>query len=718
MKSIGSAQSVFALVIGINKYEIHDTLEGAVADADAFARFLVEGLGVDNDHVMNLRDEAAKKADIVSAFESLKSNAKIQSGDAIIIYFSGHGARTPVPTEWTDWESNESQIEMICPVDIGSTPGEDGIEIGGIPDRMVGIWLNELSKEKGNNIALIMDCCHSASATRDPNCTGLVPRQILNPPAIIVKDWHVSSQSRGAAVAPGFGGQNQESHVLLAACGREELAWENPKTQRGLFTTALLEALSESDLCDLTYNTLFRKIHIPVGPPQTPHCYGRHIGRRLFNGHATGADPSFVFGYKRDDGTIILDAGGAHGVQLSSRYSLYRNNVGSSLSNPHLGFLVVHSITPNTSILVPTKDSPSFEIPSKFCARDARNNPYRTIVVYCKDQSKLEAVLLKTLERANIRSLEATGIVFVDNVKSADLSISFEDNEVVFYRKESTETAFIAPRIRRTIPVDDSEGVFRVLRASANFNAHLNTTSTSAHPISDNMVTMEFQKLDGKWSDEYKWVVTPTGPNLIANEQVDMVVDSNVIFGVTIHNHTDSPLYPYLFYFDGSDFGIQVWYVPPVGIGGGRNLDAPLSPNAKFPIGYGDGGALPWAFHLPNGENKDIGFLKLYVTDSPSDFANISQGSPFDDADARQLEYPIASAMIPSNIFSTKTVTILQRREGTPPPILKTEPPNPHASGSHSRITIFVILVGFLLYPTFTALSLLCFCFCFYGHVS
>ncbi|TDL18810.1 hypothetical protein BD410DRAFT_792791 [Rickenella mellea] len=708
MASLPSARSVFALVIGIDTYEAHDPLEGAVADAEAFAQFLREKLGVHEDHIMNLRDEEATKAGISSAFESLKDNPRIQLGDAIIIYYSGHGSRTPVPKEWADWESNESQIEMICPVDIGSTRGDDQMEIGGIPDRVVGIWLNELSKEKGNNITLIMDCCHSASASRDANDTGLVPRRILNPPAVNPKDWILSSQSRGAGVASGFGGQNQESHILLAACGRGEQAWENPKTKRGLFTTALLETLSNCKLHDLTYSTLFRQIHIPAGPPQTPHCYGRYIGRRVFNENANGADPSFALGYTKDDGTIILDAGDIHGVQPSSKYSIYKSNIPSGPSNILLGFFIVQSITPTASVLVPASDTPSLDIPSRFFAKDTNYGTREPVRVYCNDRERLESILLKALQREHIPSLETSGIAFVGNAEFADLSVSFEGNQVVYCRKEGIETAFVGSRLKRTTQVDNAEGVFAVLRAYAKFNFHLNTTNISIHPISNDKITMELQRLEGEWSPEYKWVVTPAGSNLIGNDQVDVVVDSNTLFGVTIHNHTDSPLYPYLFYFDGSDFGIQVWYVPPIGIGGGRdkNLDAPLLPNAKFTIGYGDGGALPWAFYLPDGQNKDIGFLKLYVTESPSDFSNIIQRSPFDDANLRQ--YYMAGSTLPPDICSTKTITIFQRREGTPPPVLKSTPPKTRIP--YSGISVAVLLLAALsLQPTSTFLFLLAF---------
>jgi hypothetical protein len=58
-------------------------------------------------------------------------------------------------------------------------------------------------------------------------------------------------------------------------------------------------------------------------------------------------------------------------------------------------------------------------------------------------------------------------------------------------------------------------------------------------------------------------------------------------------------------------------------------VNAPLSPKSHLTIGYGDGGVSPWQFLLRDGEDKDVGFFKLFVTTSPADFASIPQESPF-----------------------------------------------------------------------------------------
>ena len=147
------------MVIGINAYSDpeYEPLTGAVSDADAVSEFLVNNLRADPNHIRNLRDGEATRNAIIGAMKLLEGDNRIKKDDPIIIYFAGHGARTPRPPEWQDWVSQDAMIEMICPVDLGTekahTDGESqNVPVPGIPDRTVGALLNKLSEVKGNNI--------------------------------------------------------------------------------------------------------------------------------------------------------------------------------------------------------------------------------------------------------------------------------------------------------------------------------------------------------------------------------------------------------------------------------------------------------------------------------------------------------------------------------------------------------------------------------------
>jgi len=63
-------------------------------------------------------------------------------------------------------------------------------------------------------------------------------------------------------MAAGFSYAGLQSHVLLSACGADELARE--EAGRGVFTSALLDILYQIDTKCVTYKGLIRRIsHLP-----------------------------------------------------------------------------------------------------------------------------------------------------------------------------------------------------------------------------------------------------------------------------------------------------------------------------------------------------------------------------------------------------------------------------------------------------------------------
>ena len=116
---------LFALIIGINKYESHNitNLLGAVPDADAVRDFLQKQLGVPSSQIRNLRDGEATRAAIIDGIKAFSLNNEIEEGDPILIYFAGHGGSADTPK---DWEAGSTgKIELLIPYD-HSSPLEDG----------------------------------------------------------------------------------------------------------------------------------------------------------------------------------------------------------------------------------------------------------------------------------------------------------------------------------------------------------------------------------------------------------------------------------------------------------------------------------------------------------------------------------------------------------------------------------------------------------------
>ena len=251
---------------------------GAIPDADAMRNYLQKDLAVPSSQIRTLRNSEATRAAIIDGIQAFSFNNEIKEGDPILIYFAGHGGSADTPKGWE--VGSTGKIELLVPYD-HSSPPDDGNPKHGIPDRTLGALLSQLAIEKGDNIVrctfifrefiyqlttrqtVILDCCHSGSGTRDPTFRARAIK-VGNIPSNLDQDIWTRSHGvfecseRGTEVDSGFARKGLRSHVLLAACRSQELAYE--RTDRGLFTVALLKTLMDIGIDKLTYATLFDRM--------------------------------------------------------------------------------------------------------------------------------------------------------------------------------------------------------------------------------------------------------------------------------------------------------------------------------------------------------------------------------------------------------------------------------------------------------------------------
>ncbi|KAG9090737.1 hypothetical protein FRC06_000897 [Ceratobasidium sp. 370] len=157
---------LYALIIGINAYQKLKPLTGAVADGTAMQEFLTTDLKVPPNHIINLRDSQATREGIVQAFRRIRDDPRIHKGDPILIFYAGHGGLGTAPPEWKE-KYGYDEIQVIFPYDYSLAQPGSKEPVNCIPDRTIGILLNELAVAKGDNVTVIFDSCHSASGSRD-----------------------------------------------------------------------------------------------------------------------------------------------------------------------------------------------------------------------------------------------------------------------------------------------------------------------------------------------------------------------------------------------------------------------------------------------------------------------------------------------------------------------------------------------------------------------
>ena len=114
----------------------------------------------------------------------------------------------------------------------------------------------------------------------------------------------------------------------------------------------------------------------------------------------------------------------------------------------------------------------------------------------------------------------------------------------------------------------------------------------------------------------------------------------------------------------------------PLGTGPGK-VDAPLLPKSTLTLAYGGGYGHPWVIGIDQvREKKWLGFYKLFLSTSPTNFSSIPQQSPFSDfllnrpplAESPVTGPPVAesgspvaggSALLAPKVWATKLITVI-----------------------------------------------------------
>ncbi|SJL17540.1 uncharacterized protein ARMOST_21092 [Armillaria ostoyae] len=267
----------WAVLIGIDAYS-KDPLRGCVFDAINFSRFLTaESMGVPPDHIdlllgtdnttpqpfPGVKYASATRTNIVDKLLCLSTNPQIQYGDNILIYFAGHGAVYHCKDYLAyEFPADQGTIEALCPVDRNPIAADKDERIPDICDRELSTILSEICRTRGHHITVILDCCHSAGATRKIGPEDRVRcAQELNA-SHVIEDMFAAGEKRLGELKDGSGclrytsisagdwkEESKKAYVLLAACNSYGLAKEvrgDGNTYHGVFTQALLHKLKEA----------------------------------------------------------------------------------------------------------------------------------------------------------------------------------------------------------------------------------------------------------------------------------------------------------------------------------------------------------------------------------------------------------------------------------------------------------------------------------------
>lgn len=603
---------VFALIIGIDNYKSGSiwNLESCVDDAKKIKRWLTYDLSVPRDQICLLLDSEATKLRIEDSFMShLVNNPAIERGDAIFIYFAGHGSSMTAPPDWFNGDSGN--VELICPHD-HDTKGPEG-RIAGISDRSVHALIKELHKAKGDNITLMLDCCFSPTQSpaniRERSHTRWTPTLRAKRDDLYAGLWQ---GARGEKCSKGLGFYQPQSttHVLVAACRPGEKAVENK--DGGKFTNALLEAKQEIALHRTTYNHLIDYL-LPMMPEdQRPLCLGRHRNRVIFDAVPFLPDARYVSVGLDNDKRLRIEMGAIHGIVEGSELSVHIHNFRGSLNPPIAN---VHVIKVHATWSLGQCTSQETLVPKGCWARITRWNNRTPFRVHLK--KGIASLIRRWKVRKGIPSKVGgppskggLNILRVKHAAQADISIDVGCREITVERHDEV----IAANCRRSVQLEKKKDTeLTLVDAAARFHLHLHRRNPET-PLR-NLVSMELFRLDPlSWSK--------VGANLLENGRTTILYEQGAIFSVVIHNKSDVDLWPYLAYMDPNCYGITMLYHPDPS----SSPNPPLRKHGRLEIGSGKPGSEALSFNLADDEFHNSGFLKLFISSTSVPMAVIGQG--------------------------------------------------------------------------------------------
>jgi hypothetical protein len=137
--------SAHALILAIGDYQGGvPALRGVGHDVDS-ARMLANGLGVPEENIRVLRDAELTLAGLRQALDDLER--RIQPGDQVFLYYTGHGARYPID------DQGEQCGEGLVSADARLLPDSE------MQDRLAGL------ARKAKRLVIFVDACHSGGVT-------------------------------------------------------------------------------------------------------------------------------------------------------------------------------------------------------------------------------------------------------------------------------------------------------------------------------------------------------------------------------------------------------------------------------------------------------------------------------------------------------------------------------------------------------------------------
>ncbi len=312
------SKRVYALLVGINDYTPEvGKLAGCLNDVDHFHDYLTGSFDKSDLAIEVLKDADATRSNIINQFRNHLGKAK--ADDVAIFQYCGHGARWTAAGEFKQFYPDGIDEGLVC----YDSRRKDGTYPFDLADKELAVLLAGVAANKPH-LAVLLDCCHSGSGTRDVDAFAhFRARQthevfVERPLDSYIDGYYSKLRQKGVELTI-----PRSQHILLAACERTQKALES-RDHSGLFTSTMLKVLESGS--DISYADLFVRCRAEirkVAENQTPQfeALENFNGLTGFLGrNATSTARRYSVYYR--DGNWTIDAGALHGLPTEPEKSV------------------------------------------------------------------------------------------------------------------------------------------------------------------------------------------------------------------------------------------------------------------------------------------------------------------------------------------------------------------------------------------------------------
>jgi hypothetical protein len=294
----------------------------------------------------------------------------VKQTDRILIYYSGHG-------DEVQWKGSSVWHEALVPHDGQAIEYLFDVEVNGLISAIAA---------RTSDFTIVLDCCHSAGATRDLSdiqAQGAIralkgPDTPVAPPDLTALGSG-SGPARGRGMGKGLLQASDPDYLVVVACQSDEKAGEgalaSAQPSHGVFTHSLLSVLGDKDApqrAGLRWADIWPELLAKAAErngrlsqrTQHPWMIGRSE-RKVFGGAWEKMDAGYRV-TKRADGSYEIGAGKLMSVTEGAEIAVYGPEprlfpaIGSPEDRP-VGHLKVKEAEPSSAVAAAV--GPPFSLP-------------------------------------------------------------------------------------------------------------------------------------------------------------------------------------------------------------------------------------------------------------------------------------------------------------------------------------------------------------------